>query len=149
MKRRVLSLAIVALALAVGVLLGLHQGLSFTVLAVIAVGSLGILAPMTIVATPVVNNNNYKSWNITCQDADTTVTIAHGMGSSPPDAIWIQSALVNGGGTTTALVSAWGVTASGTGITLTKENLAGSGGATAGTSVVAKLYAWRPHSAAQ
>jgi len=148
LKRVLGLLSILACMVGAGVL-GLHHGLSFGSLAVVLIGGGFALMPMAIVATKVVDNNNYKSWNITCLDTDTTVAIAHGMGSSPPDTIWIQSALSNGGGTTTSLVSTWGVTAAGTQITLTKQNLAGSGGTTAGTSVVAKLYAWRPHSAAQ
>jgi hypothetical protein len=146
--RKISILAIFALSLAVGVLFGLHQGLPVPALVVTFGACLGLAG--TIVATPVINNNNYKSWTITCADADTTVTIAHGFGTSPAlDCAWIQSYLVNGGGTTTALVSLWGCQVVGTGIVLTKENLAGSGGTTAGTSVVAKLFAWRPHSAAQ
>ena len=143
-RKRVLGLLSILACMAVAGVLGLHHG--FTVALLVAVLP---LAGMAIVATPVVTNHNYRSWNITSLDADTTVTIAHGMGAAPPDTIWIQSALSNGGGTTTSLVNAWGVTAAGTQITLTKQNLAGSGGATAGTSVVAKLYAWRPHSAAR
>ena len=155
--KRVFSLAIFALALGVGVLFGLHQGLFLglvlhpvsVVTAVVMLGA-GLGLAGAIVATPVVANNNYKSWTITCLDADTTVTIPHGMGTSPAlDTAWIQSYLANGGGTTTSLVSTWGCQVVGTTIVLTKENLAGSGGTTAGTSVVAKLFAWRPHSAAQ
>lgn len=146
--KRVFSLAIVALALAVGVLFGLHQGLPMGL--ALAVAGVGLGLAGAIVATPVVANNNYKSWTITCLDADTTVTIPHGMGTVPAvDTAWIQSYLSNGGGTTTSLVSTWGCQVVGTTIVLTKENLAGSGGTTAGTSVVAKLFAWRPHSAAQ
>lgn len=148
MIRRVLGLAFFALLLAVGVCFGLHQGLPVAAAAVIFATGLGLAG--TIVATPVVANNNYKSWNITCLDTDTTVTIPHGMGLIPAlDTAWIQSYLSNGGGTTTSLVSTWGCEVVGTTIVLTKQNLAGSGGTTAGTSIVAKLFAWRPHSAAQ
>ena len=54
---------------------------------------------MAITAVTVEKTNNWRSWNISCLDTDTTTTFAHGMGASPgyplqgPDAFWIQSLL--------------------------------------------------------
>jgi hypothetical protein len=57
--------------------------------------------------------------------------------------------LVTPTNSTIALAAAFGVTASSTQITVTKQNAVGSGGATPGTSVVGKIVAWRPHSIAE
>ena len=100
---------------------------------------------MAIVATPVQTTNNYKSWNITALDADTTVSFAHNFGAAPPDFFTITPALSQG----TTNTSTWGMTAAGTQFTLTKQNATGSGGTTAGTSVVAKVFGWLPHTAAR
>jgi hypothetical protein len=141
--RRIFGLLIFTLCVAVGVLLGLHQGLAFGSLAVLLGTGLGLAG--AIVATPVESDNNYKSWNITALDADTSGSFAHGFGSSPPDFYNIVPALSVG----TSATSTWGMTAAGTQFTLTKQDAAGSGGQTAGTSIVAKVWGWLPHSAAR
>jgi hypothetical protein len=103
----------------------------------------------------VVSNPNYKSWTITALDADTTTTFVHGFTSGPgaiipnapvaPDFAQIVPFVTYA---TTALPT-WGVTVSTTNITLTKQGATGSGGATPGTTVIAKVNAWLPHSIAQ
>jgi hypothetical protein len=100
---------------------------------------------MAIVATPVEATNNYRSFNITALDADTTVTFAHGFGAVPPDFFCVTPALSEGVTNT----STWGLTASGANFTLTKQNATGSGGASGGVSIVAKVWGWLPHSAAR
>jgi hypothetical protein len=59
----------------------------------------------------------------------------------------IQSALANGGGSST-VCAVWGVTVDATNLYLVKQNSVGSGGSSPGTTVVAKLVAWKPHSIA-
>ena len=89
--------------------------------------------------TAVEAEHNYKSWNVTCQDSDTTTSFAHGFGMAP-DFYNIVSALSQG----TTDTSTWGMAVDATNITLTKQNATGSGGTN-----VAKVWAWRPHSAAR
>jgi hypothetical protein len=137
--KRVFGLISIALGLAVAVLC-LHQGLSMSLVFAAGLGLAG-----AIVATPVENTNAYKSWDITALDADLTATFAHGFGANPPDFYIITPALSFG----TSATSTWGMTAAGTQFTLTKQNAAGSGGTTAGTSVVAKVWGWLPHTAAR
>ena len=104
-----------------------------------------------ITATTDEKTNNWRSWNITAADADTTTTFTHGMGAAPgypaegPDAVWAVNELQP----TTTVAFVWGVQWNQTTITLMKAANAGSGGGVPGTTVVAKLYAWRPHSAAR
>lgn len=136
---KVFTRCLILLCMAVAVLLGLHQGLSL-----VAFSFLLPLLGATFIATPVQGNNNWKTWNITCQDADTTTTFAHGFGAMP-DAAWVQMAA----STSTTLVNSWGMTAGATNITVTKLAATDSGGPVPGTSVAAKVFAWRPHSAAR
>jgi hypothetical protein len=100
---------------------------------------------MSIVATPLETTNNYKSWNITALDADVSGTFPHNFGPLPPDFFSLTPALSEG----TTNTSTWGMTASGTQFTITKQNATGSGGTTAGISIVAKVFGWLPHSAAR
>lgn len=101
---------------------------------------------MTIAATTVINNPNYKSWTITAADADVSGTFAHGFGATP-DAVLLTSAFATGG---TAVTSVnWAATVTATTITLTKTSSGGSGGTTAGTTVVLKVVAMLPHSIMQ
>jgi hypothetical protein len=107
---------------------------------------------MAIALTAVVNKKNYKSWTITCLDADTSSTVAHGFVTAAgvgfaPDLVSIQSAIANGGGSST-VCAVWGVTVDATNLYLVKQNSVGSGGTAPGTTVVAKLVAWKPHSVA-
>lgn len=141
--KRVFGFLSIALGVAVAVILGLHQGLSLIAVALSFGASLGLAG--AIVATPVESDNNYKSWNITALDADVTGSFVHGFGANPPDFFTITPALSFG----TSDTSVWGMTAAGTQFTLTKQNATGSGGQTAGTSVVAKVWGWGPHSAAR
>jgi hypothetical protein len=99
---------------------------------------------MAITATLVVNNPDYKSWNITALDADTTTTFTHGF-SAGPDLHPVQPTISYA---TTALPT-WGVTRTATTFTLVKQGATGSGGTTPGTTVIAKLAAWLPHSIGQ
>jgi hypothetical protein len=100
-----------------------------------------------ITATVVVGTtgSNYRSWTLVAADSGTNVVIAHGMGVAP-DFIQVtpQYAL---NATTNPM---WAVTAvDSTNITIQKSTGAGTGGTTAGTSVVAKVVAFRPHSILQ
>jgi hypothetical protein len=116
---------------------------------------------MAIVATPVISGSGivapaspqYKSWNITALDADTTVTFPHGFViqtaagpvSVAPDLALLQNVVTYAN----AALPNWGVAVTATNITLTKTNAAGSGGAVAGTTIIAKLYAMQPHTILQ
>jgi hypothetical protein len=89
----------------------------------------------------VATDRSYKSWNITALDTDTTTTVVHGF-AAQPDFGLIQS---TGSFATTAQAS-WGLSIGTTQITVTKQSATGSGGASAGTTVVARLYLESPHS---
>lgn len=98
---------------------------------------------MAITATAVVGTtgSNYRSWTLTALDADTTTTIAHGMGVAPDFVVITPQIATNA--TTTGY---WGVTAvDSTNITVQKSTGTASGGATPGTTIVAKVVALRPH----
>jgi len=137
--RAILSLLVVVLAITVSCLYPSHSG----------------VAQATIVATAVVAKTNYKSWTLTALDADTTLAINHGFKGSPPGAspstdvapdFVVLQPLVS---YANAALPNWGVSVSSTQITVTKTNATASGGASPGTTVIAKLYAWRPHSIAE
>jgi len=113
-------------------------------LALVSVLTCGAGVAGTITATAVEKTNNYKSWTITALDADTSTSFAHGFGSAP-DQVLVENELQP----STTVAFLWGVTVNATNITLMKAANAGSGGASAGTSIVAKVYAWRPHSVAR
>jgi hypothetical protein len=97
---------------------------------------------MAIAVTAVVNRPTYKSWTVTCLDADTTLTFNHNMGAAP-DEVTITPI---GAALAAAAIGMWSVVVSSTQITLNKLNVAGSGGAQAGTTVVLKVVAKLPHS---
>jgi hypothetical protein len=79
MIRRILSLAVLAVAaLAVAVPLGFCHGHSLVML---LGGGLGLAG--AIVAIPVQTLNNWRDWNISCLDADTSGSFPHGMGVAP------------------------------------------------------------------
>jgi hypothetical protein len=101
---------------------------------------------MTIQATAVVNNPNYKSWNITCADADTSGSFAHGFASAPDVVTLTQTFSIGGTAVTSPF---WSATVTATTITLNKLNSVGSGGTTPGTTVVLKVVAMLPHSIMQ
>lgn len=84
----------------------------------------------------VVNNANYKSWNIIATaDGDTTLVIAHGFGAIP-DAVFLTPLTAAG------RLSDWIAATDATNITLTKTTVGSSGAAPAQLKVVAM----RPHS---
>lgn len=110
---------------------------------------------MAIVATAVVSGSNilppatpeYKSWTITCLDADTGPTAFNhgfvnqaGAGVAPDDVQVTELISV-----ANAALANWGVAVSATQITLSKQGSAGSGGAVPGTTAVLKVVARLPH----
>ncbi len=98
---------------------------------------------MAIASTTIVNNNNYKVFNITCLDADTGPTaIPHGFGAAPVEVTFTKHV-------SAALAPEWAITVDAVNITYTKQATAGSGGAVPGTTVVLTVYARRPHSNAR
>jgi hypothetical protein len=107
---------------------------------------------MGIVVTPVVNKTDYKSWTVTALDGDTVLIFPHGFkqvapSGNPligfaPDFCMLQELVSYAN----AADPDWGCTCDATNITLTKTASAGSGGAVAGTTLIAKVFAWRPHS---
>lgn len=102
---------------------------------------------MAIVATAVTGllNSSLKAWTITALDADTTVDVTHGLPSTPL-MVFIQPLVSYA---STALPS-WGVTVvDSTKITLVKTTATASGGATPGTTVIAKLFALLPSTVMQ
>lgn len=100
---------------------------------------------MAIVATAVKANRNYKSWTLTALDADTSLTLAHGFGVQP-DMAMIQCQIA---ASATDGVNQWNVSADATNLTITKTTASGSGGASPGTTIAAKVWAERPHTATQ
>jgi hypothetical protein len=97
-----------------------------------------------ITATVVIGTtgSNYRSWTLVAADTGTNVSIAHGMGVAPD---FIQVTPWYALNATTNPM--WAITAvDSTNITLQKSTGAGTGGQTAGTSVIAKVVAFRPHS---
>lgn len=99
---------------------------------------------MAIAVTAVVNNPNYKSWTFTAADSDTATSVVHGFGFAP-DMVQITPAVTFASTATPSFAA----TADATNIYLQKSNTTGSGGLTAGTTVIGKIVAWKPHSIAQ
>jgi len=104
---------------------------------------------MAIVVTAVVNRPDYKSWTVTCLDADVTLAFNHGFVVTPggasvaPDEVTITP---QGAALATTALAMWSVVLSAAQITLNKTNAAGTGGAVPGTTIVLKVVAKRPHS---
>jgi hypothetical protein len=96
---------------------------------------------MAIAVTAVIAGTYYKSWTFTALDADTAATVVHGFGFTP-DFLGIMPSVAFA---TTATPN-FAATADATNIYLQKSAATGSGGLTAGTTVIGKLYAWKPHS---
>lgn len=96
---------------------------------------------MAIAVTAVIAGTYYKSWTFTALDADSATSVVHGFGFTP-DFLQITNAVAFA---TTASPN-FAATADATNIYLQKSVATGSGGLTAGTTVVGKLYAWKPHS---
>lgn len=94
---------------------------------------------MAIAVTAVTNRQYYKTWTFTALDADAATSFAHGMGAAP-DFLQVQSSVAFA---TTATAN-FGATADATNIYLLKSVATGSGGLTAGTTVLGKVVAWLP-----
>jgi hypothetical protein len=86
----------------------------------------------------------YRSWTVTAADADTATSFTHGL-LTTPDAIRFEPAVTFA---STATPS-FGATANTTSIFFVKSNTAGSGGLTAGTTVIGRIVAVLPHSLSQ
>ena len=100
------------------------------------------MADITATVVSGTTGSNYRSWTLVAADTGTNVTIAHGMGEAPDFVSVIPQIALTA--TTNGM---WGVTSvDSTNIVVQKSTGAGSGGATAGTTVVAKVVAFRPHS---
>ena len=98
---------------------------------------------MAIAVTAVVNNANYKSWTFVAADADTATSFAHSFGFAP-DFVRVNLAVTFASTATPSFAA----TADATNIYLLKADTTGSGGLTAGTTVIGKVVAWKPHSLA-
>lgn len=96
---------------------------------------------MAIAVTASIAGTYMKSWTVTAQDADTATTITHGITGTPLFLAFTPAVTF----ASTATPS-FGVTATATSVFFTKSNTAGSGGLTAGTTVIGTVYAWTPHS---
>lgn len=83
----------------------------------------------------------FRSWTVTALDADTATSITHGITGTPGFLAFTPAVTF----ASTATPS-FGVTANTTSLFFTKSNTAGSGGLTAGTTVIGTVYAWTPHS---
>lgn len=107
-----------------------------------------------IAVTAVINKTNYKSWTVTALDADTTLAFAHGFTQTAPTgnpatSVAPDMVTITPTSSVLSLAGAYAVAVSSTQISIFKTNAAGSGGAVPGTTIVAKIVAWRPHSAAE
>ena len=96
---------------------------------------------MAVAATAVIAGTYYKSWTLTALDADTATSVVHGFGFTP-DFVEYQPGITYA---STATPS-FGATTDATNIYFVKSNTTGSGGASPGTTVIGKLYGWKPHS---
>lgn len=90
---------------------------------------------MAITATPVVNHPTYKSWLLKGDGSTTTTTFAHGFASMPDD-VHVNPVVSED----TTIPSGWYQSVDATNITLTNDGIG------SGTTIVAKVCAWLPHS---
>lgn len=125
--------------------------LSLALVLVLVGLSLPAISSATVTATAVISGPNYKSWTITCADADTSGTISHGFkgippGASPSTDVAPDMVVVVPLNATIAAAGLVGITTSSTTITLTKATTSGSCGASPGTSIAYKVFALRPSS---
>lgn len=109
---------------------------------------------MAIAVTAVVAKTNYKSWTVTGLEADTSLAFAHlfkqtAPSGNPSTDVAPDFFVITPTNSTIELAAAFGLTASSTQLTVTKQNAVNSGGAVPGTSIIAKIVAWRPHSIAE
>jgi hypothetical protein len=111
------------------------------------------VAQAAIAVTAVVNKTNYKSWTVTALEADTTLAFNHGFKQTSPSGnpatdVAPDMAVITATTSVIDAAAAFALSVSATQITITKANAVGSGGTTPGTTIVAKIVAWRPHSIA-
>lgn len=112
------------------------------------------IAQAAIAVTAVVAKTNYKSWTVTALEADTTLAFAHlfkqtSPSGNPTTDVAPDMVTITPTTSVIAAAAAFAVSVSATQITILKANAVGSGGAVPGTTVVAKINAWRPHSIAE
>ncbi len=99
---------------------------------------------MAIAVTAGLTGTYYKNWTVTALDADVATSFLHGITGTPQFLLFSPAVIF----ASTATPS-FGVTANATTLFLTKAATAGSGGLTAGTTVIGTLTAWTPHSSIQ
>src|SRR6185369_17439969 len=99
---------------------------------------------MAVGLTAVIAGTYMRTWTVTALDADTGTSIAHSMGTTPKF-LWFTPAVTFASTGTPSFA----VTADATSVFFNKSNTAGSGGVTAGTTVIGTLIAWLPHSSIQ
>lgn len=90
---------------------------------------------MAVTVTPVDASGDFRVWDITAADGDTTASITHGFGAAPQD-ITLRPL------DAACYIAVWTVAVSSSTITLTKGTGTGSGSANAQIRVQARL----PHS---
>ena len=128
------------------------RSLMSLILAVVLIGlSIPAVSQATVTSTAVINGPNYKSWTVTCAEADTSGTITHGFkgippGASPSTDVAPDMVLIVPVNATIAAAGTVGITTSTTTITITKANAVGSCGGTPGTTIAYKVFALRPSS---
>lgn len=101
----------------------------------------GAVAPA---ATPLAGdaaNPNVRKFGVTCLDADTGPT-AFNHGLSAPTAAGMICFIIPNVVLATTVISNWFFTWTATQVTIGKANIAGSGGAVPGTTVVGLLVCW-------
>jgi hypothetical protein len=96
---------------------------------------------MAIAGTTIYQSKTTFICDVTCADADVTGTIAHGLNGTPT--LFEVTRSVS---PATTVIPNWAVTADGTNLTLTKNNVAGSGGGVPGTTVMIRVVAKLPQS---
>jgi hypothetical protein len=100
-------------------------------------------AETSIGGIPVPANPQIKVFDITALDADTGPTnVAHGMLNVTSTSLaWIIPTVTGA----TTVIPNWSVTLTSTNIVLSKNNVAGSGGTTPGTTVVIRVVVFNPN----
>jgi len=96
---------------------------------------------MAIGLTAAITGTYLKTWTVTALDADTATSITHGI-TGTPGFLWFTPAVIFASTGTPSFA----VTANATSLFFNKSTTAGSGGVTAGTTVIGTVGAWTPHS---
>ncbi len=96
---------------------------------------------MAIAMTAAITGTYLKTWTITALDADAATSILHGI-TGTPGFLWFTPGIVFASTATPSFA----VTANATTLFVNKSVNAGSGGLTAGTTVIGTIGAWTPHS---